>query len=1319
MLPHIRSVANGFAATIGLSLLLNDPALAQAARPSARPTSGNQGIAAVNRGATKGGGVTSDGSKPTVDLQLDLVPPIDVDPDAPIQPRTPFPKWGAAGPGSILAQMGNHARLTGRVYVKFRDDLRVRTTMSAGTTLSIENTAGFSPIGGVDDDQDPIAEARAVLAGFGGQIEQAIKIPLPRLKAIEERATILSRKEQPDLGSFMLVNVGVAQARAAAEAFNELDCVEFSHVELQGKPAQCQPLDQSLQKGPGGVGANVAGCNQGTNANGQPFICQPYPIIALPQAQGSVTAGYISCNKPSFWANYIPINNQPLPNAQQACQPAGGFQPDLRSRPIWDCTPSCNNPVNCADTTSTLWTQGGNPTCQYGCADFNCANAVALYQPNCIDMTNPQGWDAVCATLASVICPPQVGSPTPYNGQGNTVGGLAVDQITQRCYQTLAPTTPVPPAPLTAATPFDIYNNFTYDPCFVARGPANYTVSAGRGVVVYTDIGDGSGIRPWGFTYASPGVPSSMPPFAYLQFAAAGSGTFDNTAQGAPGNVTQPCTRGIGATPIGGTVLNVNPFDSTLAGANARFDPVYKGGPQLFSHDCTTVSSVPGCYNSPCCAFVCITDPSCCDVGWDQSCVDLARSAAAPAICAAAALGIPAAAPVSPSFNAVTNPLTAVATNLQLFTTKKPVANSTAQYIANCPVGTVSGPVPLSAVGNQAALNGTQAFINCQYGGGGLDIEGFENFALQLSNAETGTPVTAAQARGQTVRVGVIDYSAYVNHEDLVGQVTVEAGQRPFIQPGGQIDPDHGTAVLGVLVAADNGIGITGVAPAASAVFYPAATSAQAGRIATAIVSAGEDLAVGDVLCIPIELGAGATICSTATYNVLLGVTASLGITNICAAGNGGFLTLAPASGANNAVLVSSVWPGPQTPTPVSGAKPPPPAPNTLTNPGVIAPGNSYCRYKSSNYSGAVGTGAGVDVSGWGTGICTLGAGTLWNGTTPPGTPPLEINKLRSYQQFFGDSSGATAMVAGLACRIQAVAKASLGAAVSGERIRQVFANQLWVDGNLVIGSNGLPVPIDSAIPQCNLAPGIALPGTQNNAFFVVAYGDLIAPPLNSQTNLVGGFPKAVDCLQQVVFTQFYPRGVFFDITVINGLRIASSIFDAAALDGASFRVGAVRRGRGSTGAGFGRPLVYAASGLVTDLQLRGRLRVNSPSELFELAVLGYGKVSTGIQSGSGNNSGSINGQALAMAYAYDNRYQRWRYLAFGFVDGTPPVNGSPEIRGIATTPFGYAPENFVVNENGNNVVYVRVVTFSAGIVGAYQIWWDQLVIDTSPQANP
>ncbi len=1330
MTHRIKFVLNGVAATLALGLVLNDPASAQSVRPVA--TSGATKSSPVT--ARQGQLASTPESEPAESLwsgdgQSRVSRLLDVDPRSPIRPRVPFPKWGAAGRGSIEAQMGGHAVLTDRIFVKFRDELKVRTSMNPGTELWLESSASGGIGGRGLEDEDPVAEARALLAAYGAAVEQAVKIPAARLKAIEQRATETSREVQPDLGGIFLVTVGKAHVRQAAEAFNRLDCVEFAEVEIEARSAQCQPLDQSLQKGPGNVGANVGGCNQGTDANGNPFICSPYPVIAIPQNPGNTTLGFVNCNKPSFWAYYLPFNNAPLPNGNQACPPAGGYQPDLASKPLWDCTPNCNNNTACADTTSTIFTQGGNPMCQYGCADSACAQAVAQYQPNCTDMSSPQGWDATCATLASIICPAQVGSATPYNGlisgSGATIGALALDQLAQRCYQTL------PPAGAPAI--FDISNNFAYDPCFVARGPANFVTSAGRGVVTYTDIGDGSGLRPWGFTYTAP--PAAMPAYGYLSFAAAGAGAFDDTNQPAPGNVTTPCTSGIGATPIGGTVLAANTFDPALA-SNATFDPVYKGGPQLFSHACTEPSSLPGCSTSKCCVYVCVQDPSCCDVGWDQGCVDLARGNAT--LCGQAELGMPSGAgDPTPLFTASGS--STAPTNLQLYTVASPLVNSTAQYIATVPTPTPgvpatisSGPVPLSTVTTQAQLTSTYAFVNSQYGGGGFDLAQFESFATQLPNTTTAT------ARGKGITIGVIDYSAYLNHEDLVGQVTLETGTSVFLKPGGANDPDHGTAVLGILVAKANNFGITGIAPEAKARFYPAATTLGAGRISTAIVAAGEDLGVGDVLCIPLQLGTGggATICSAGTYNTLLGVTASLGITNVCAAGNGGYATLAPATGRNNAVLVSAVWPGAQTPTPVSGTKTFNAAgtvlTNTLTNPGIIAPGNSYCRWKNSNYSaGNPGVSAAVDVSGWGTAICTLGRGTLWNGSNAS-SDPLQVNKLRSYQQSFGDTSGACAMIAGLIARIQATAIAMLGSAPSGERVRQVLANQLWINNQLQYGSDGLPIQIGSSVPQCNIAPGVPLPGTLSNAFYVVTLGDLIPANLASQINNVGGFPKAVECLQNVVFTQYFPQGgVPYILTVINGLNLASSTFDAALLDQAYFRIGATKKGRGNAGAGFGRPLVYASGGLVTDIQLKAQLPSESPENLFNLYFEAWGKATTGarvVEQGQG--TGSINGRALALAYAWDNRAQRWRYLAYAFIDSyvgaeigdpndpnRPPT--TPDMKADVNT-LGYAAENFATPDgNGKAHAYVRVVTFSAGITGAYQMWWDYLVVSTDPVANP
>ena len=43
---------------------------------------------------------------------------------------------------------------------------------------------------------------------------------------------------------------------------------------------------------------------------------------------------------------------------------------------------------------------------------------------------------------------------------------------------------------------------------------------------------------------------------------------------------------------------------------------------------CTEVHTDPGCDNVVCCTFVCAVEPACCDIGWDQLCVDITTSSA-------------------------------------------------------------------------------------------------------------------------------------------------------------------------------------------------------------------------------------------------------------------------------------------------------------------------------------------------------------------------------------------------------------------------------------------------------------------------------------------------------------------------------------------------------------------------------------------------------------------------------------------------------------------------------------------------------------------
>lgn len=603
------------------------------------------------------------------------------------------------------------------------------------------------------------------------------------------------------------------------------------------------------------------------------------------------------------------------------------------------------------------------------------------------------------------------------------------------------------------------------------------------------------------------------------------------------------------------------------------------------------------------------------------------------------------------------------------------------------------------------SLDGNYSFVTCGFGGGGFDLAGVVTKA-----ATVGIPATAAQ--GSLSRIGLIDFSIIEDHEDLVGKIAIEPGVTLVTADfGGTFNPDHGTAVAGILVAADNGIGITGMAPRSSLIFFPAVSaSSPQGRLASALVAAGETLQVGDVLCIPLEVGGGNTLATPTANNLLLATVQNLGVTTVLPAGNGGYSTLTPQSGLNNAILVGGVWPGYQVP-PINANG----TPSSPTYPVC----SSYGRWRGSNYSTTVGVGGGIDVSAWATGLCTLGVGSLYRGTPAPG----DSANSRAYQQSFEGTSGACAMIAGLATVLQSCAVAGVGTGVSPERMRQIMADQVYVDGVLQTDSLGNPVrfPNDpTSILQCDYFDRTqlgALPGTASNLPFAIASGDFVpfGSPSYVQANPVGGFPKAISCLRETLFTQYFPGGITFGVDIVTGVPLFGNTFSVANFDGGFLKIGASRRGRGNTGAGFGRPLVYASSGLMTDVQVRGVLPISDPEELFQLVFRAWGRTSTGAAVMSAD---SISGQALTLAYVYDGVANRWRYLDFGFVAAANPNLNMPSLDATVTT-LGYVPSNLVVRNNNQFCTYFRLVSFAAGIPGPYEMWWDQFLISTTPLANP
>jgi subtilisin family serine protease len=95
-------------------------------------------------------------------------------------------------------------------------------------------------------------------------------------------------------------------------------------------------------------------------------------------------------------------------------------------------------------------------------------------------------------------------------------------------------------------------------------------------------------------------------------------------------------------------------------------------------------------------------------------------------------------------------------------------------------------------------------------------------YYLQWSHRAIDVPgAWALGARGQGVRVAVLDTSIDGNHPDIAPNLNV-ALSRSFVPGQGFANfpgsTDHATAVAGTIAAADNGVGIIGVAPSAEIV---------------------------------------------------------------------------------------------------------------------------------------------------------------------------------------------------------------------------------------------------------------------------------------------------------------------------------------------------------------------------------------------------------------------------------------------------------------------------------------------------------------------
>jgi subtilisin family serine protease len=287
--------------------------------------------------------------------------------------------------------------------------------------------------------------------------------------------------------------------------------------------------------------------------------------------------------------------------------------------------------------------------------------------------------------------------------------------------------------------------------------------------------------------------------------------------------------------------------------------------------------------------------------------------------------------------------------------------------------------------------------------------------------------------KGDGIRVRDVEYGFNKNHEDL-NEVNA------FLAPGMTVSSDatatyteHGTAVVGIIIAGNDGYGMTGLAHEASEVIlFPEWQEIGYSRI-NAVNQSIQNSTVGDVIIYEMQED-GPTSSSTdfvpAEYNSVIWdltkAASNAGIVIVAAAGNGN-------QNLNGSLYQSYMNRG------NSGAI-------------IVGGGLSNLTHNKISYSTH---GARVDVQGWSQNVFACGYGTL-----------IMINDdiNQGYVNFSGTSS-ATPMVAACAIVLQSYHYSLTGNYLTGPQLRTILQETGIPQGNPSAGNIG-PFPNMQAAVQ-------------------------------------------------------------------------------------------------------------------------------------------------------------------------------------------------------------------------------------------------------------
>lgn len=305
-------------------------------------------------------------------------------------------------------------------------------------------------------------------------------------------------------------------------------------------------------------------------------------------------------------------------------------------------------------------------------------------------------------------------------------------------------------------------------------------------------------------------------------------------------------------------------------------------------------------------------------------------------------------------------------------------------------------------------------------------------------------------AKGERITICDIEGAWNLTHEDLPAGIAALGGT--------MIDDigwrDHGTAVLGEMVAQPNAFGAVGISHKAKAVVHSAVIGG-AFNAAAAITNAAAALKAGDVILIELHAPSPVTGKFIAMqywsdiFSAIVAATAK-GITVVEAAGNG------------NEDFDQAIYNGTglqkDSGAIVVGAGIPPTNFFDIQGFGAAKPGYSSIgvprsRIFFSNY------GKIVNVQAWGWHVTTLGYGDAQGGAS-------ENNW---YTLRFSGTSSASPIVTGAVAAIQGRAKAAKGAPLSPDKVRQLLIKT----GTPQQAGPGVPVS-QKIGPQPNLKKAIA-----------------------------------------------------------------------------------------------------------------------------------------------------------------------------------------------------------------------------------------------------